>query len=55
MNIYIGGYYCDSACSYYDDILEFDPLAGQWKLVERMYQAKAFHAVSVFYNFESLC
>jgi len=41
--------------SYYDDILEFDPLTGEWKLVDRMIQARIYHAVSVV-NFESgLC
>jgi len=33
--------------SYSDEILEFDPLTGQWKLVDRMIQARAAHAVSV--------
>ena len=50
-NKYSGGY--DG--SYYDEILEFDPLTGQWELVDRMIQARADHAVSVI-NFESgLC
>jgi len=40
---------------YYDDILEFDPLTGQWKLVDRMIQARGLHAVSTI-TFESgLC
>ena len=39
----------------YDDILEFDPLTGQWKEVAKMIQAKSSHAVSVI-NFDSgLC
>ena len=38
-----------------NEILEFDPLTGQWKLVDRMIQARAYQAVSVV-NFESeLC
>ena len=41
---YLGGRLSDS--SYSDDILEFDPL-GQWKLVDRMIQARSYHAVSV--------
>ena len=50
-NKYLGGY--DG--SYSDEILEFDPLTGQWKLVDRMIQARVFHAVTVI-NFESgLC
>ena len=42
-NKYLGGEYGPS----YDDILEFDPLNGQWKLVARMIQARERHAVSV--------
>merc|ERR1712183_638368 len=30
----------------YDEILEFAPLTGQWKLVDRMIQARQYHAVS---------
>ena len=40
---YLGGY--DG--SYYDEILEFDPLTGQWELVDRMIQGRRAHAVSV--------
>jgi len=41
--------------SFSDDILEFDPLTGQWKLVDRMIQARNGHAVSTI-TFESgLC
>ena len=48
---YLGGY--DG--TYYDAILEFDPLLGQWELVERTIRARAEHAVSVI-DFESeLC
>ena len=38
-----------------DEILEFDPLTGQWKLVDRMIQARHWHAVSVinFDNFDN--
>jgi len=47
-----GGYYDGS---YYDDILEFDPLTGEWKLVDKMIQARQYHAVSTI-TFESgLC
>ena len=42
---YLGGRLSDS--SYVDDILEFDPLTGQWKLVDRMIQGRGRHAVSV--------
>jgi len=40
---------------YYDDILEYDPLTGQWQLVDRMLQARDGHAISVISNFEFLC
>ena len=30
-----------------DEILEFDPITKQWKLVDRMIKARAYHAVSV--------
>ena len=46
---YLGG----SDAPYYDEILEFDPLNRQWKLVDRMIQTRAFHAVSVV-SFESI-
>ena len=42
---YLGGY--DGSSTSYDDILEFDPLTGQWKEVDRMIQARSYHAVSV--------
>ena len=52
-NKYLGGYNGGSR-STYDEILEFDPLTGQWKLVDRMIQARYFHAISVV-NVEGLC
>ena len=36
----------------YDDILEFDPLTGQWKEVGKMMKARTRHAVAVI-NFDS--
>merc|ERR1712110_756933 len=34
-----GGYYHYAGSStYFDEILEFDPLTGQWRLVDRMIQ-----------------
>jgi len=45
-----GGY----RSSDYDEIFEFDPLTGQWKLVDRMIQARSYHAISVV-NVEGLC
>ena len=51
-NKYLGG---KDLSSYYDEILEFDPLTGQWELVDRMIQTRESHAVSVI-NFDSgLC
>ena len=46
---YLGGY--DG--SYYDEILEFDPVNGQWKMVDRMIDPRAEHAVSVI-DYESV-
>ena len=38
-----------------DDILEFDPLTGQWKEVDKMMKHRVVHAVAVI-NFDSgLC
>ena len=51
VNIYLGGYDGSS----YDDILEFDPLTGQWKEVAKMMKARNFHGLDVI-NFDSgLC
>ena len=51
---YLGGYN-EGSSTYSDEILEFDPLTGQWELMDRMIQAREQHAVSVI-NFESeLC
>ena len=36
-------------------ILEFDPLTGQWKLVDRMIHARRNHAVSVIEFEPGLC
>jgi len=38
-----------------DDILEFDPLTGQWQEVDRMIQARVFHAVSTITFDSGLC
>ena len=62
-NKYLGGL---SGDNYYflDDILEFDPLSGQWKEVEvakgdvaKMFQERYYHAVSVikFSEVEQFC
>ena len=57
-NKYLGGGTSSShsnGLTYHDEILEFDPLTGQWKLVDRMIQARRGHAVSTI-TFESeLC
>jgi len=47
-----GGY---DGSSVYDEILQFDPLSGQWKLVDRMIQARADHAVAVINYEPGLC
>ena len=54
-NKYLGGRYDEVFSTYYDDILEFDPLTGQWKLVDRMIQARQYHAVSVVDFEEGIC
>ena len=38
-----------------DEILEFDPLTGQWKLVDMMILARSDHAVSVVKFDSGLC
>ena len=48
-NKYSGGYYNS------DEILEFDPLTGQWKQVDRMIQARGYHAVSTITFDSGLC
>ena len=51
-NKYLGGY---DGSSHLDEIMEFDPLTGQWKEVDKMMKARSFHAVAVI-NFDSgLC
>ena len=52
---YLGGQDSNSDnYQYFDDILEFDPLSGQWKKVRlangevaKMFEARSMHAVSV--------
>ena len=55
-NKYLGGEYYDGSYTHSsDDILEFDPLTGQWELEDRMFLTRHWHAVSVT-TFESgLC
>jgi len=44
-----------SVFGFYDEILEFDPLTGEWLVVANMFQPKFYHAVSVV-NFDAgLC
>ena len=53
-NKYLGG---KDLSSYYDEILEFDPVNGQWKEVTKMKTARRYHAVSVieYSEVEQLC
>jgi len=37
----------DDGVSNFDDILEFDPISREWKLVDRMKNARNSHGVSV--------
>ena len=54
-NKYLGGEYEYSTKLYTDEILEFDPLTGEWKVVAKMMKARGYHAVSII-DFESgLC
>ena len=50
--VYLGGRYDDK---YLKDILEFDPVNGQWKLVDQMILARGMHAVSVIDFEPGLC
>ena len=56
-NKYSGGWDVSSnvADKNVDDILEFDPLTGQWKLVDRMIQGRSNHAVAVINSDSGLC
>ena len=55
-NKYLGGHYrYDDGHSPSDEILEFDPLTGQWKEGAKMMKERDFHGVSII-EFESgLC
>ena len=54
-NTYLGGVSCAGDCTFFDDILEFDPLNGKWKKVAKMMKKTNDHAVSTI-QFESrLC
>ena len=51
-NKYSGG---KDDSSFYDDILEFDPLTGQWKEVDKMMKHRVGHAVAVIDFDSELC
>ena len=48
---YLGG----SGGSYSDDILEFDPVTGQWKKLGKMKKARHHHAAAVIIFDSGLC
>jgi len=50
-----GGQGYDGSSTYYDEILEFDPLTGEWSQATRMFKKRSNHAVSVIDNIESFC
>ena len=52
---YSGGYSYDGSNNYYDEILEFVPITGEWELVDRMMKARDAHAVSVITFEAGLC
>ena len=53
VNKYSGGRGYDGSTIFYDEILEFDPISGEWNLVDRMIHAREGHAVSVI-NFSEV-
>ena len=54
-NKYLGGYDGSRDSPFLDDILEFDPLTGQWKEVAKMTKTRGYHAVSVIKFEAELC
>ena len=54
-NKYSGVYGFDGSNIYYDEILEFVPITGEWELVDRMMKARDGHAVSVITFEAGLC
>ena len=52
-NKYLGGK--KSGGSYLDEILEFDPLTGQWKEAAKMLKKRMYHAVSTIPFESGLC
>ena len=50
--LYLGGHDGDK---YLSDILEYDTVSGQWKLVDQMILARGMHAVSVVDFEPELC
>jgi len=45
----------NSSGTYYDEILKFDPLTGEWSQTGRMIQNREHHAVSIITSSESFC
>ena len=41
--------------NFLDEILEFDPITGQWRLVDEMLQGRKDHAVSIVDFAPGLC
>ena len=38
-----------------DEILEFDPITGEWTLVDRMMHVREYHAISTITFKSDLC
>ena len=54
-NTYLGGVSCAGDCTFFDDILEFDPLTGKWKKVAKMTKKRSAHALSTIQFESGLC
>ena len=52
---YLGGTDGEELFIVSDEILEFDPLTGEWKLVDSMIKGRERHAVSVIQFDSGLC
>ena len=54
-NTYLGGLFCAGDCTFFDDILEFNPLTEKWKKVSKMTKKRSFHSLSTIQFESGLC